>query len=145
MDNLGRSVEAGEVANKGGWNCFQIVTKPGEGNFYKNDKSFFHQIPLGIHLEVDERVDGGVGHRQPEEGEEDVLGARVSPRVLAKHRFYFISRVEDQGTMTIFSSEDRQGLRLIHRSSLMGWLPYMIILPYITIYDDSFRRSLTTW
>ena len=39
MDNLGRSVEAGKVANKGGWNCFQIVTKPGEGNFYKTTKA----------------------------------------------------------------------------------------------------------
>ena len=97
MDNLGRSVEAGKVANKGGWNCLQIVTKPGEGNFYKNDKSFFHQIPLGIHLEVDERVDGGVGHRQPEEGEEDVLGARVSPRVLAKHRLIILLGLRTKG------------------------------------------------
>ena len=38
MDNLGRSVEAGKVANKGGWNCLQIVTKPGEGNFIKRQK-----------------------------------------------------------------------------------------------------------
>ena len=40
---------------------------------------------LGVHLEVDERVDGRVGHGKPEEGKEDVLSACVSSRVLLKH------------------------------------------------------------
>ena len=42
-------------------------------------------ILLGVHLKVDEGVYGGVGHRQPEEGKEDMLGARVPSRALVKH------------------------------------------------------------
>ena len=34
-------------------------------------------LSLGIHTEVDQRVEGGVGHGQPEEGEEDVLSVAV--------------------------------------------------------------------
>ena len=34
---------------------------------------------LSIHLEVNEGVDGRVCHGQPEEGQEDVLGAGVLP------------------------------------------------------------------
>ena len=37
---------------------------------------------LGTHEEEDDRVDGRVGHGEPEEGEKDVLRARVSARVL---------------------------------------------------------------
>ena len=33
---------------------------------------------LGVHTEVDERIEGGVGHGQPEEGQEDVLGVLVT-------------------------------------------------------------------
>ena len=81
--NLGGSVEAGKVASEKCWNCLQIVTKPDRDSLMKG-KSFLRQIPLGVHLEVDEGVDGGVGHRQPEEGKEDVLSARVPSRVLVK-------------------------------------------------------------
>ena len=38
-------------------------------------------LSLGIHTEVDQRVEGGVGHGQPEEGEEDVLGERLGEDV----------------------------------------------------------------
>ena len=42
---------------------------------------------LGVHTEVDERVEGGVGHGQPEEGEKDVLGVLVT-----HHRLQIYSR-----------------------------------------------------
>ena len=45
------------------------------------------QFSLGVHLEVDEGVDSGVGHGQPEEGEEDVLGVLVT-----HHRLQIYSR-----------------------------------------------------
>ena len=42
---------------------------------------------LGVHTEVDERIEGGVGHGQPEECEEDVLGVLVT-----HHRLQIYSR-----------------------------------------------------
>ena len=63
------------MSKKGGWNCLEIVTKPDiEASFQPK----FFRFSLGVHLEVDEGVDGGVGHGQPEEGKEDVLCACVS-------------------------------------------------------------------
>ena len=67
------------MSNEGCWNRLQIMTKPDR---VMKGESFVRQTPLGVHLEVDEGVDGGVGHRQPEEGKEDMLSARVSSRVL---------------------------------------------------------------
>ena len=50
--------------------------------------------PLCVHLEVYEGVDGRVGHGEPEEGEKDVLRARVSARVLKERgdneRLYYL-------------------------------------------------------
>ena len=42
---------------------------------------------LGVHTEVDEGIEGGVGHGQPEECEEDVLGVLVT-----HHRLQIYSR-----------------------------------------------------
>ena len=69
------------MSNEGCWNRLQIMTKPDR---VMKGKSFPRQTPLGVHLEVDEGVDGGVGHRQPEEGKEDVLSAGVPSRVLVE-------------------------------------------------------------
>ena len=38
--------------------------------------------PPGVHLEVDDGVDGRVGHGEPEESQEDVLGAGPAPGLL---------------------------------------------------------------
>ena len=42
---------------------------------------------LSVHTEVDEGIEGGVGHGQPEECEEDVLGVLVT-----HHRLQIYSR-----------------------------------------------------
>ena len=39
------------------------------------------RLLLCVHQEEDDRVEGGVGHGQPEEGEEDVLGERLGEDV----------------------------------------------------------------
>ena len=71
------------MSNEGCWNRLQIMTKPDQDRVMKG-KGLVRQTPLGVHLEVDEGVDGGVGHRQPEEGKEDVLSAGVPSRVLVE-------------------------------------------------------------
>ena len=45
----------------------------------KRDKKV---ILLGIHTEIHQRVQSRVGHGQPEEGEEDVLGDAVAHNIL---------------------------------------------------------------
>ena len=39
---------------------------------------------LRVHYEVDNRIDGGIGHGQPEEEEEHVLGVAAAGQLLAR-------------------------------------------------------------
>ena len=42
------------------------------------------QLSLCVHYEVDNRIDGGIGHGQPEEEEEHVLGVAAADELLAR-------------------------------------------------------------